>query len=228
MVKSLSRLLSSQVSNHNGEHYFCLRCLNPFWCQESLSIHQEYCSEYKAVKIDPPQKGTMLKYEHYHRSEKVPFIVYADFESYIKPMHSCDPNPGSSYTKQYQKHEPSSFCNYINCFDDEVYKPKLVSYTGEYAAQKFVDMLEKDIREITSIKKKAIIFGEEEEQFTRQLNVGSVTKFFSEVIPRLETIAILLAGFEVQHIEYVILSIEYLTIRLWCFITSMGMITTYS
>ena len=38
-LKSLSRLLSSQVSNHNGEHHFCLRCLNHFWCQESLNKH---------------------------------------------------------------------------------------------------------------------------------------------------------------------------------------------
>ena len=30
LVKNLSRLLSSQVSNHNGEHHFCLRCLNLF------------------------------------------------------------------------------------------------------------------------------------------------------------------------------------------------------
>ena len=57
LVKSLSRLLSSQVSDHNGEHYFCLRCLNPFWCQESLSRHQEYCSECEAVKIELLQKG---------------------------------------------------------------------------------------------------------------------------------------------------------------------------
>ena len=40
LVKDLSRLLSSQVSNHNGEHHVCLRCLNPFWCQESLNKHQ--------------------------------------------------------------------------------------------------------------------------------------------------------------------------------------------
>ena len=29
-VKNISRLLSSQVSNHKEKHYFCLRCLNPF------------------------------------------------------------------------------------------------------------------------------------------------------------------------------------------------------
>ena len=106
----------------------------------------------------------MLKYEHYHKSEKVPFIIYADFESYIKPMESCDPNPEGSYTKQYQKHEPSSFCYYIKCFDDGVYKPKLVTYTGKDVAQKFVEMLEKDIREITDIKKKEMIFGEKEKE----------------------------------------------------------------
>ena len=144
LVKNLSCLLSSQVSSHNGKHHFCSRCFNSFWTRKSLIKHQEYCNEYEAVKIELPKEGTMLKFKNYDRSEKVPFLVYADFECCIKPMQSCDPNPGSSYTKQYQKHEPSSFCYYIKCFDDEVYKPKLVSYTGQDAAQKFVAMLEED------------------------------------------------------------------------------------
>ena len=79
-------------------------------------------------------------------------------------MQSCEPNPESSYTKEYQKHEPSSFCYYIKCFDDEVYEPKLVSYTGEDAAQKFVNMLEKDIIKISNIPKKKMIFGEKEKK----------------------------------------------------------------
>ena len=61
LVKNLSRLLSSQASNHDGKHYFCLRCLNPFWCQEALDKHKEYCNEYEAVKIKLPKKGTMLR-----------------------------------------------------------------------------------------------------------------------------------------------------------------------
>ena len=79
-------------------------------------------------------------------------------------MQSYAPNPESSYTKQYQKHEPSSSCYYIKCFDDGVYEPKVVSYTGEDAAQKFVEMLEEDIREITSIPEKKMIFGEKEKE----------------------------------------------------------------
>ena len=159
LVKSISRLPSSQASNGKRKEHFCLRCVNPFWCEEALSKHKEYCGEYEAVKIKLPKKGTMLEFKNYHRMEKVPFIVCADFECFIKPIQSCDPDDEKSYTKQYQKHEPSSFCYYFICFDGEVYEPKLVSYTGEDAAQKFVEMLERDIREITSIPEKKIIFG---------------------------------------------------------------------
>ena len=170
LVKSLSRLLASQVPNNNGKHYFCLRCLNPFWCDKSLSKHKEYCDEYEGVKIQLPKQGTMLEFKNHHISEKVPFIVFTDFECYIKPIQSCDPDPKNrdgtelSYTKQYQKHEPSSFCYFIKCFDDGVYEPKLISYTGDDAAQKFVEMLEEDIREITSIPEKKMVYGKEEKE----------------------------------------------------------------
>ena len=137
LVKSINRLLSSQASNDKRKRYFCLRCFNSFWCQKALNTHEEYCNEYEAVKIQLPKKGTMLEFKNYHRLEKVPFLVYADFESFIKPLDTCELNSEGSYTKQYQKHEPSSFCYYIKCFDNEVYEPKLVSYTGEDAAQKF-------------------------------------------------------------------------------------------
>ena len=31
LVKSRSRLLSTQVSKHDGKKHYCLRYLNPFW-----------------------------------------------------------------------------------------------------------------------------------------------------------------------------------------------------
>ena len=167
LVKNISRLLSSQVSKQNEKKYFCDRCLNPFWCEESLNNHVVYCNEYEAVKIQLPEKRTMLEFKNYHRFEKVSFLVYADFECFIKPLDTCNLNPESSYTKQYQKHEPSSFCYYIKCFDNEVYEPKLVSYTGEDAVQKFVEMLEEDIEIIANIPEKKIIFGEKE-QFDKE------------------------------------------------------------
>ena len=54
------------------------------------------------------------------------------------------------------------FSYYIKCFDDNVFKPVLRSYTGEDAVQKFVEWLEKDIKEIANIPAKKMIFGKEE------------------------------------------------------------------
>ena len=79
LVKSTERLLSSQVSKGKRKEYFCLRCLNPFPSEKSLNKHEEYCKEHKAVKIEMPKKGTMLKFKNHDRREKVPFIVYANF-----------------------------------------------------------------------------------------------------------------------------------------------------
>ena len=165
LVKNPSRLLSSQVSKHDGKKYFCKRCLNPFSSQKALDKHEEYCGNHEAVKINMPEKGTMLKFKNYHKGEKAPFVIYADFVSCIKSIHTCDLNPESSYTKQYQKHEPISFYYYIKCFDSKVYLPiKERSYTGKNAEQVFLKYLEEDIKMIANIPRKKIIFGKEEEE----------------------------------------------------------------
>ena len=67
LVKNLSRLLTSQVSKHNGKKYFCDRCLNPFWCEQSLNKHLEYCSNHEAVKIEMPKKDDILNFKNYYK-----------------------------------------------------------------------------------------------------------------------------------------------------------------
>ena len=165
LVKKCSRLLASQVSKHKEKSYFCDRCLNSFWFEKSLNNHLEYCSNHEAVKIEMPKKEeSVLKFKNYHKGERVPFMIYADTESLIKPIESCEPNSQNSYTKKYQKHEPISFSYYIKCFDDDVFEPVLRSYTGEDAMQKFVEWLENDVKEIANIPVKKMIFKKQEQQ----------------------------------------------------------------
>ena len=169
LVKNVSRLLSSQVSKHKEKSYFCDRCLNPFWCEKSLNKHLEYCSNHEAVEIEMPKKGDILKFKNYYKGERVPFMIYADTESLVKPIESCEPNPQNSYTKKYQKHEPISFFYYIKCFDDNVLEPVLRSYTGEDAMQKFVEWFEEDIKKIANIPEVDMIFGKKEaEQYNKE------------------------------------------------------------
>ena len=160
--KNPSRLLSKQVSAHKEGTHFCFRCLNPFWSHKSLEKHWEYCKNHEAVKINMPEKGTILKFKHHVRSEKLPFIIYADTEALIKEMQNCDPNPLDSYTKKYQKHEPISFSYYIKSFDDNVYESKLRKYTGEDAMEKFVDWIEEDAKDIANIPDVEMIISSDE------------------------------------------------------------------
>ena len=129
LVKNISALLSSQINSNDHKRYFCLNCFNSFKDKDKLEEHKDYCYENESVKILMPQQGTYLRFKNFLHSEKAPFTIYADFESLIKPMDNCDPDPNKSYTKKYQKHKPISFSYYISSSIDGVFKPILRKYT---------------------------------------------------------------------------------------------------
>ena len=176
LVKNISALLSAQINKHKGNRYFCLNCFNGFNTPESLNNHKEYCYNNECVKINMPPTGSFLEFKNFVHSEKAPFAIYADFESLIKPLDVCDPDPGKSYTKKYQKHEPISFVYYIKSFDESVYTSKLRSYikTKESEADAmdtFINWLESDVREIANLENKDMIFTpENEKEFINALN----------------------------------------------------------
>ena len=121
----MSRLLSSQLTNHDGSIVFCLNCLNHFPNEEKLKIHEEYCLKNEAIRIEIPEKGTFISFIHHNRSIKVPFVVYADFEAFTEEIPISKQNEKFSFTQKYQKHRPSGFCFLIVCFDKR-FKSKLV------------------------------------------------------------------------------------------------------
>ena len=166
LVKNTSALIASQKNNHKGKRHLCLNCFNSFNTSESLNKHKEYCYENKSVKITMPPQNTYLRFKNFLYSEKAPFAVYADFESLIKPLDNCDPDPNKSYTKKYQKHEPISFSYYI-AVNGVFFKPVLRKYTKTKpedadAMDIFIKWLEEDVKDIANIKPKEMIFTEED------------------------------------------------------------------
>ena len=160
-IKNMSRLIYGDVSNHHGKRYFCYRCLNSFISVKSLDKHKEYCQNNEEVKIEMPMfkddKGKFLgpKYiyfKNYYKKQRVPFVVYADFECFTEKIDTCQPKDTKSFTNRYQKHRPSGFSYLIKCFDDNLLSPKLVHYTAESindnVPQLFIESLEEDIKEI--------------------------------------------------------------------------------
>ena len=173
LVKNKSALLASQINNHEHKRHFCLNCFNSFNSPETLETHKEYCYENESVKTLMPPPGTYLEFKNFLHSEKAPFVIYGDFESLIKHIHNCGPNPNKSYTKKIQKHKPISFCYYILCSIDGVYKPVLRKYTqtkeeDANAIDVFIKWLEEDVKAIANIKPKKMIFTEEDrKQFNK-------------------------------------------------------------
>ena len=171
LVKNESALLSSQVNSRGHKLYFCLNCLNGFDTPEKLEQHKEYCEEEDSVKINMPKPDTYIKFKNYLHGEKAPFAIYADFESILKPLDTCKPNPNNSYTHKYNKHEPLSFVYYIKSFDESVYKSTLRKYVKENEEDPdtidvFINWLEEDVKIISGLGNEPMkITPEEEEQF---------------------------------------------------------------
>ena len=178
LVKNISASIASQINNHKGTRHICLNCFNSFKTPKALETHKNYCYENESVKINMPPPGTFLRFKNFLHSEKAPFAIYADFESLIKPMDNCNPDPNKSYTKKYQKHEPISFSYYIECFDnnlckeifnDDTKRKQLKCYTktkpeNEDAIDVFIKWLEDDVKAIANIKPKEMIFTKEDEK----------------------------------------------------------------
>ena len=155
-IKNMSRLLSSEINNHQHKRHFCYRCLNSFISVKSLDKHKEYCQNNEAVKIEmsmfKDDKGKFLGPKNYYKKQRVPFVVYADFECFTEKIDTCQPKDTKSFTNRYQKHRPSGYSYLIKCFDDDILSPKLVHYTAESpndnVPQLFIESLEEDIKEI--------------------------------------------------------------------------------
>ncbi len=109
VIKSKSRLLSSQTTKHKGKRWFCDYCLNGFDKEDSLNDHLEYCGNNEAVRtIFAKEKFTHFK--NHYKYMRSPFAVYADFECFTERLDSVTHSENSQYTMEYQKHEPSGFC----------------------------------------------------------------------------------------------------------------------
>ena len=131
LIKNFHRLIKSQkTKSKDGEIFICKKCFTHYTKEELLEKHIKYCSNNQTVAVKMPEPDTMLHVKNYYKKLPIPFVVYADFECFTKPMNSCSPNPKESYNYNYQKHEPSGFCFYIKGIVGQ-FKPIIYTKTSE-------------------------------------------------------------------------------------------------
>ena len=122
-IKSLSRLLSSQNTKHKGKEYFCMNCLQGFKEESSRNEHVGYCKDNESVRIEMPHKKSEVEYSDGQFQFKVPFIMYADFESILEPISGPGNNPRISTTGDINIHVPSGWCVCSEFAYEEVIDP---------------------------------------------------------------------------------------------------------
>ena len=94
-----------------------------------------------------------IKYNHGEKPMKLPFVIYADLESLLEKMSSCQNNPNTSSTTKINKHTSSGYSIFTHCSFDES-KNKLNYYRGDDCMKKFCNDLKTHANKVINYKKK--------------------------------------------------------------------------
>ncbi|KAJ8977854.1 hypothetical protein NQ317_018691 [Molorchus minor] len=107
-IKDLSRLLSSQLSKKNAKNFSVI--------DDKLNEHTEYCEKLNDCKVEFSREP-YVQFKNFVYKEKVPFIMYADFESLLEPLNDVEISDSELATKtsRYQKHNAYSAGYYFKC-----------------------------------------------------------------------------------------------------------------
>ena len=87
-IKNISRFLLKLNEKTKRAYHYCINCLNGFRTGSARDKHYEYCSSNGHIKVNiPTEKEKWLKLHDRQYQIEVPFMLYADLESVLKPVH---------------------------------------------------------------------------------------------------------------------------------------------
>ena len=137
-----------------NQQFVCPFCLHGYVRQSLLDEHLVYCSTNQPQKIILPEKGKndMLEFKDYQKIIRIPFVIYADFETLNLKVQHCDPRPDTPSTTRTTKLEPCSFAYKVVSIDEDFSKP-VVLYRGKDASRKLIESLLQEQAEIEDILK---------------------------------------------------------------------------
>ena len=82
VVKKLSVLLREITSKHHVDFY-CLICFHSFATENKCESHKKLCENKDFRKIVmPSEDNKILEFNQYQKSDKAPFVIYADLEMF--------------------------------------------------------------------------------------------------------------------------------------------------
>ena len=90
--------------------FYCLSCFHSFKTKNKLQSQKKVCRNKDFCSIIIPSEYTkILECNQYQKSDKAPFISYADLECIIQKIDGCKNNPENSFTTKVSKYIPLAF-----------------------------------------------------------------------------------------------------------------------
>ena len=135
-----------------------MNCLNGFRTESARDKHYEYCNSNGHVKVKmPTEKEKWLKFHNGQYQFKVPFMLYADFESISKPVDEryrvrmntmkTERKGKVPYPEKINTHVPSGWCVHSTFAHGDVADP-LKIYRGKDCMEKFVEYIEEEVKRL--------------------------------------------------------------------------------
>ena len=95
-----------------------------------------------------PKQGSTVEFKDGQNQFKVPFIMYADFESILEPMDPVEPgSPNQPYTNEVNQHTPTGWCVYSKFAYRDVDNP-LRLYRGKDCIKTFCNYIKGEARRL--------------------------------------------------------------------------------
>ena len=111
----------------------------------------------------PSEETKMLKFNHYKKSDKAHFIIYADLECIIEKIDECKNNPENLSTTKVSEHTLSGFSmSTISSFRSIENKHDVCR--GKDCMKKFCEFLREHAMKIINFKKKKMKLLTKEQQ----------------------------------------------------------------
>ncbi|XP_060871326.1 uncharacterized protein LOC132945570 [Metopolophium dirhodum] len=113
-VSNFSRLASMQKNSREHRLFFCKKCFTSFddlplryklHGEEALARHRLVCGTHKPILPILPPEGSTLEFTALCKTQRVPFVMYADFEALlVKSAQRYGDNTEALHT-----HQPMSY-----------------------------------------------------------------------------------------------------------------------
>ena len=88
----------------------------------------------------PSEDTKILEFNQYQKSDKVPFVIYADLECLIEKIDGCKNSPKNSFTTKVGKHILSGF-SISTISSSKIIENKHDVYRSKDCVKKFCESL---------------------------------------------------------------------------------------